>query len=251
MKKFGLIGYPLSHSFSMKYFSDKFKKENIEDCQYLNFPIDTIEKLPSLISENKNLIGLNVTIPYKEKVIGYLNEIDETSGKIGAVNTIKIRRVRDNYTLSGYNTDAYGFHTSIVPHIKKTHKKALILGTGGASKAIAYVFEQLGIDYIFVSRKPKKANHISYNDITGDLMSDFRIIVNTSPLGMYPDVDKYPYIPYKYLTSDHLLYDLVYNPEMSKFLEKGSEKGAITVNGLLMLHLQAEKAWEIWNREDQ
>ena len=251
MKKFGLIGFPLGHSFSMKYFTGKFKNENIKDCQYLNFPIDKIEKLPSLITQNSDLTGLNVTIPYKEKVIGYLNKIDETAREIGAVNTIKIHRVHNNYTLTGYNTDAYGFHTSIVPHIKKTHKKALILGTGGASKAIAYEFNRLGIDYIFVSRKPKKANHISYNDLTEDLISDFRIIVNTSPLGMYPDIDKCPDIPYEYLTNDHLLYDLVYNPEMSKFLEKGSEKGTITINGLLMLHLQAEKAWEIWNSEDQ
>ena len=250
MRQFGIIGYPLSHSFSMKYFTDKFKNENIEDCEYLNFPIETIDKLPSLILQNNDLTGLNVTIPYKEQVIGYLDKIDKTADEIGAVNTIKIRRLKDKIILTGYNTDAYGFYSSIVPHLKQIHKKALILGTGGASKAIAYAFNQLGVDYIFVSRNPRKDNHISYKDLTGDLINNFKIIVNTSPLGTYPDIDKCPDIPYDCVSSDHLLYDLVYNPEMSKFLEKGSEKGAKIVNGLLMLHLQAEKAWEIWNRKD-
>jgi len=250
MRQFGLIGYPLSHSFSMKHFTAKFKNENIEDCEYLNFPIETIEKLPSLISQNNDLLGLNVTIPYKEKVIEYLNEIDKTADEIGAVNTIKIKRLKNRIILTGYNTDAYGFYSSIVPHLKKVHKKALILGTGGASKAIAYVFSQLDVNYIFVSRNPRKDNHISYNDLTGDLINKFKIIVNTSPLGTYPDIDECPDIPYEYITGDHLLYDLVYNPEMSRFLEKGSVKGAKTINGLLMLHLQAEKAWEIWNSKD-
>jgi shikimate dehydrogenase len=250
MRQFGLIGYPLSHSFSMKYFTAKFRNENIEDCQYLNFPIETIKELPSLISQNNDLIGLNVTIPYKEQVIEYLDKIDETAREIGAVNTIKIKRLKDRILLTGYNTDAYGFYSSIVPQLEKVHKKALILGTGGASKAIAQVFNQLGVDYIFVSRNPRKDNHISYSDLTGDLINNFKIIVNTSPLGMYPDIEKYPDIPYDCITGDHLLYDLVYNPEMSKFLERGSEKGAKTINGLLMLHLQAEKAWEIWNSKD-
>jgi shikimate dehydrogenase len=250
MRLFGLIGYPLSHSFSMKYFSDKFRNENIQNCEYLNFPIETIKKLPSLISQNEDLIGLNVTIPYKEKVIEYLDKIDETARKIGAVNTVKINRLKDMTILTGYNTDAYGFYSSIVCRLEKVHKKALILGTGGASKAIAHVFNQLGIDYIFVSRNPRKDNHISYNDLTEDLINNFKIIVNTSPLGTYPDIDKCPDIPYEYISGDHLLYDLIYNPEMSKFLEKGSEKGAKVINGLQMLHLQAEKAWEIWNSED-
>jgi shikimate dehydrogenase len=250
MRLFGLIGYPLSHSFSKKYFSDKFRNENIQDCEYLNFPIETIKELPSLISQNKDLTGLNVTIPYKEQVIEYLDKTDETAREIGAVNTIKINRLKDKTILTGYNTDVYGFYSSIVPRLEKVHKKALILGTGGASKAIAHVFNQLGIEYIFVSRNPRKDNHISYNDLTEDLINNFKIIVNTSPLGTYPDIDKCPDIPYEYISGDHLLYDLVYNPEMSKFLEKGSEKDAKIINGLLMLHLQAEKAWEIWNSED-
>ncbi len=250
MRLFGLIGYPLSHSFSMKYFNDKFRNENIKDCEYRNFPIDTIEKLPSLVSQNTDLSGLNVTIPYKEKVIEYLDGTDLTAREIGAVNTIKITRSGNRILLTGYNTDAYGFYASITPHLKKSHRKAIILGTGGASKAVAYTLNQLGIIHVFVSRNPAKENHISYGDLTGKLINDYTIIVNTSPLGTYPDTDKYPDIPYEYITGRHLLYDLVYNPEMTKFLEKGSEKGAKTINGLMMLHLQAEKAWEIWNSED-
>jgi len=251
MKKFGLIGYPLSHSFSKKYFNDKFRNENIDNCQYLNFPIDTIEKLPSLISGNKDLNGLNVTIPYKEKVIKYLYKIDDTAKEIGAVNTIKIDRISDKYALAGFNTDAYGFQNSILPHLKDIHKKAIILGTGGASKAIAYVFDKLHIEYIFVSRNPRMSNHISYDMLDKKLMDEHKIIVNTSPVGTYPDIGKCPDIPYEYITDNHLLYDLIYNPEISKFLENGSLNGAKIINGLLMLHLQAEKAWEIWNSENQ
>lgn len=247
MRRFGLIGYPLEHSFSKIYFTEKFESENIENCQYMNFPIESVDKLTALISENKDLVGLNVTIPYKEKVIQYLDAIDNTAKEIGAVNTIKIDRLQSGYKLVGYNTDAYGFHSSLVPHIKKVHKKALILGTGGASKAIAYVLNMLGIQYIYVSRNPRMENHISYKDLDSDLMDNCKIIINTTPLGMYPEVNKSPDIPYESITTDHLLYDLVYNPEMSKFLEKGAKRGAFIKNGLLMLHLQAEKAWEIWN----
>lgn len=234
----------------MKYFTDKFRNENIKDCEYLNFPIDTIDKLPLLISQNKDLVGLNVTIPYKEQVIEYLDVVDETAGEIRAVNTVKIKRLKDRIILAGFNTDAYGFYSSLIPHLEKEHKKALILGTGGASKAIAHVFKQLGIDYTFVSRNPRKENHISYNDLEGNLIKSAKIIVNTSPLGTYPDIESCPDIPYEYVTDKHLFYDLVYNPEMTRFLEKGSEKGAKTINGLQMLHLQAEKAWEIWNSKD-
>jgi shikimate dehydrogenase len=251
MRQFGLIGYPLSHSFSMKYFNDKFRDENIDNCRYFNFPIDTIEKLPALISGNKELNGLNVTIPYKEKVIKYLDKIDDTAREIGAVNTIKIDRSNDKYKLTGYNTDAYGFQYSITPHLKEIHKKAMILGTGGASKAIAYVFNQLHIKYIFVSRNPRMGNHISYDILNRQLMDEHKIIVNTSPVGTYPDIDKCPDIPYEYITDNHLVYDLIYNPGISKLLKKCSLKGANVINGLLMLHLQAEKAWEIWNSESQ
>ncbi len=248
MRKFGLIGYPLGHSFSKTYFTEKFKNEKIKDCQYLNFPIESISKLPVLISENKELAGLNVTIPYKEAVMQYLDHIDKTAEIIGAVNTIKIIRLHEHIRLEGYNTDAHGFYSSILPLLKKKHSKALILGTGGSSKAVAYVLDQLGIRYIYVSRNPRKESHISYKDITSALMQECKIIINSTPLGMYPDVDKYADIPYEDITNDHLLYDLVYNPEVSRFLEKGAEKGAVIKNGLSMLHLQAEKAWKIWNR---
>jgi shikimate dehydrogenase len=247
MKIYGLIGYPLSHSFSATYFNDKFHIEKIEGCLYLNFPIETIEELTQLLSEYNDLKGLNVTIPYKEQVIKYIDKIDDTARSIGAVNTIKIKRIKDSIKLSGYNTDAYGFEQSILPHLKDTHKKALILGTGGASKAIAYVFDRLQIEYIFVSRNPRMDNHISYPSLNNRLMDECRIIVNTSPVGTYPDVDRCPYIPYEYITGNHLVYDLIYNPEISKLLKKASERGAKVLNGLLMLHLQAEKAWEIWN----
>ncbi len=249
MKIYGLIGYPLSHSFSAKYFNDKFQSEKIGDCLYLNFPIETIEELTQLLSEYNDLKGLNVTIPYKEKVIKYLDKIDDTARSIGAVNTIKINRINDSIKLTGYNTDAYGFEQSILPHLKDIHKKAIILGTGGASKAIAYVFDRLQIKYIFVSRNPRMDNHISYPSLNRRLMDECRIIVNTSPLGTYPDVDRCPDIPYEHITGKHLVYDLIYNPEISKLLEKASVRGAKVINGLLMLHLQAEKAWEIWNSD--
>jgi shikimate dehydrogenase len=249
MKIYGLIGYPLSHSFSATYFNDKFHIEKIDGCLYLNFPIETIEELTQLVSEYKDLKGLNVTIPYKEQVIKYLDKIDDTARSIGAVNTIKIKRIKDSIKLSGYNTDAYGFEQSILPHLEGIHKKAVILGTGGASKAIAYVFDRLQIKYIFVSRNPRMDNHISYPSLSSRLMDEYRIIVNTSPVGSFPDVDRCPDIPYKYITGKHLVYDLIYNPEISKLLEKASGRGAKVINGLLMLHLQADKAWEIWNSD--
>lgn len=247
MKKYGLIGYPLGHSFSKKYFTNKFQKDNIKDCLYLNFPIESVSKLPALISENTDLKGLNVTIPYKKEVIQYLNEIDKTAEVIGAVNTIKITRQENICSLKGYNTDAHGFHHSLVPCLRKNHKKALVLGTGGSSRAITYVLDQLNIQYVYVSRNPRIESHISYKDITGELMEKCKIIINTTPLGMYPDVDRCADIPYNYITPQHLLYDLVYNPEISKFMEKGLKNGASVINGLSMLHLQAEKSWEIWN----
>lgn len=247
MKTFGLIGYPLGHSFSKMYFSRKFQNEGIADCEYLNFPIESVDELPGLIAENPGLKGLNVTIPYKEQVIKYLDKTDSIAEKIGAVNTIKVIRPEGGCRLEGYNTDAHGFHASLVPYLKKIHNKAVILGTGGSSKAIAYVLDQLGIRYIYVSRNPREECHISYPDLTAGLMDEYKIIINTTPLGMFPEVDKCADIPYDCLTPDHLLYDLVYNPEISMFLDMGAKKGASVKNGLSMLHLQAEKSWEIWN----
>lgn len=247
MPKFGLIGYPLGHSFSQKYFTEKFKTENIPDTEYLNFPINQIDQFPLLVHNNIDLIGLNATIPYKEKIIPYLNELDDVAAKIGAVNTIKIVRNIGETKLIGYNTDYFGFEQSLKPYLKKHHQKSLILGTGGASKAVAYVFESLGVKYNYVSRNPVSDSIYSYEQLTSELIQEYHIIVNTSPLGMYPKVDECPSIPYNSLTKDHILYDLIYNPEKTLFLQKGENAGAVVINGLPMLHIQAEKAWEIWN----
>lgn len=247
MKTYGLIGYPLSHSFSQKYFTEKFEKEGIHNCQYKNFELITIENFPLLIRDNPDLKGLNVTIPYKQQVIQYLNERDTGVEKIGAVNTIKITGEGEKRILKGFNTDAYGFKASLKPLLKPHHTKALILGTGGASKAVAFVLSTLGIDYLYVSRTPKAANHIGYDDIDENLITAYTLIINTSPLGTYPDIETCPPIPYHLLTPKHLLYDLVYNPPETTYMKKGAKQGAITKNGYDMLVGQAEKAWEIWN----
>jgi shikimate dehydrogenase len=247
MKVFGLIGYPLGHSFSAGYFAAKFEKENIADCVYKNFPIDKIDKFSAIISDNPEIAGLNVTIPYKEQVIPFLNEIDTEAKAIGAINTVKIIRKDGKTTLKGFNSDVYGFENSLKPHLKEYHKKALILGTGGASKAIKYILNKLNIEYVSASIEELKENEISYSDITKEVIEDRLLIINATPLGTYPKVDNCAPIPYEYLTSKHLLFDLVYNPEETMFMKKGREKGAFAINGLKMLHLQAERAWEIWN----
>jgi len=244
MKLLGLIGYPLTHSFSEKYFSDKFRDEQIQGYSYNNFPIESIEKFPG-ITDKPHLTGLNVTIPYKEQVIPYLDEVDDTARQIGAVNTVKISERGGKKHLSGYNTDAYGFHQSLSPHLRPAHKHALILGTGGASKAIQYVLDELDIEYKIVSRQVS-ANTIGYQDLCLSLIREYLVIINTTPLGTYPDVDAFPDIPYDLLSENHLLYDLVYNPAKTKFLRLGRQKGAQVVNGYEMLKLQAEKSWEIW-----
>jgi shikimate dehydrogenase len=248
MKKYGLIGYPLGHSFSKGYFTEKFIKENISDCVYDNFPISTIDLLPSLIKDNPELIGLNVTIPYKEKVFPFIDDIDEKAAKIGAVNTLKIYRKDNGFALHGFNTDCYGFEQPLKQVLKKHHKKALILGTGGASKAVKYVLNSMGIEYLCVSRNKTADNTIAYEQVTEETINEHLIIINTSPLGMYPDVGTFPNIPYEALTDKHILYDLVYNPEKTLFLLKGEQKKATLINGLPMLYLQAEKSWEIWNQ---
>ncbi len=247
MKLYGLVGFPLSHSFSAEYFAEKFEREHIHDCQYHLFPIESIDQLPDLIRSIPELAGLNVTIPYKQSVMSYLKLIDTGAEQIGAVNTIKINRNKDSYSLMGFNTDAYGFRESLKPLVNKNYKQALILGTGGASRAVAYILGQMGIQMTFVSRNPVNPRHISYEDINPSIIAACKIIVNTSPLGMFPNTASYPPIPYESLTKEHLLYDLVYNPVETEFLKRGEYKGAKTVNGLQMLHLQADKAWEIWN----
>ena len=249
MDKYGLIGYPLKHSFSIVYFNEKFKAENI-DAEYVNFEIPRIEEFMEVVEENPNLCGLNVTIPYKEQVIPYLDELDKDTAKIGAVNVIKIiRQPKGKVKLVGYNSDIIGFTRSIEPMLKPDiHTHALILGTGGASKAIFRGLENLGIKSTFVSRTKKNDEVMTYEELTPEVMQQYKIIVNCTPVGMYPKVDECPAIPYDQLTTDHLLYDLLYNPDETLFMKKGRAQGATVKNGLEMLLLQAFAAWEIWHR---
>ena len=247
MKKYGLLGYPLGHSFSRNYFNQKFEAEKI-DAEYLNFEIPEIKEIKNVIKENPELNGLNVTIPYKEQVIPYLDDLDEDARLIGAVNVIKFSKgLFGKVKLKGYNSDIIGFKQSIEPLLKEHHRKALILGTGGASKAVFQGLKQLGVASTFVSRKAKEYC-ITYEEITPKAMEQYTVIVNTTPLGMYPNVNACPDIPYDLLTSDHLLYDLLYNPDETLFMRKGKEKGAVVKNGLEMLLLQAFAAWEIWQK---
>jgi shikimate dehydrogenase len=243
VKLYGLIGFPLTHSFSQKYFTEKFAKEKITDCQYKLFPLGNLSELQNLLSENKELKGINVTIPFKEKIIPYLNELDIAAQEIGAVNTISIV----NGKLKGYNTDVYGFQQSIKPFLESHHQRALVFGTGGASKAICYVLNKIGIDYFLVSRNPKNEKEIAYTTLNQFAMESCPLIINTTPLGMYPNVDTFPPIPYEFLTDKNLLFDVVYNPLETIFLQKGKAKKSTVISGLNMLYLQAEKSWDIWN----
>lgn len=243
MRKFGLIGKNISYSFSENYFTKKFKTEHIKDASYTTFDINALEELKTLLKD-KDLKGLNVTIPYKETIIPYLDKLNSKSAQINAVNTIKINKKGN---LKGYNTDYYGFKKSLEPLLEDHHKKALILGTGGASKAIAFALDRLKISYKLVSRKPQQ-DMLSYKDITKALLTKYQIIINCTPLGTFPAITKCPEIPYNGLSSQHLLYDLIYNPDETEFLKRGKKQGAKIKNGLEMLELQAEKAWEIWNK---
>jgi shikimate dehydrogenase len=248
MQKYGLIGFPLKHSYSIQYFNTKFKSENI-DAEYVNFEIPSIKDFPEIIEESPNLCGLNVTIPYKEQVIPFLDRITDNAKRIGAVNVIKIiRHGKKKVILEGHNSDVVGFSQSISPLIMPYHRKALILGTGGASKAIYHGLRDFNIEPLFVSRT-KKEGLITYEEITPEIMDEYKVIVNCTPVGMYPKSDFCPNIPYEYLTPQHLLYDLLYNPEETLFMKKGAEHGAVTKNGLEMLLLQAFLSWEIWNRK--
>lgn len=245
MDLYGLIGHPLGHSFSKKFFNEKFQNEMI-DAEYRNFDIDTIKSFPTIIEEHSNLRGLNVTIPYKELIIPYLDELSEDAQAIGAVNVIKISRNHEGVHLKGYNSDVIGFTDSIRPLLKPFHKKALILGTGGASKAIRYGLYKLGIETCFVSRRPKEGM-LTYSDLTADIMAEYTVIVNCSPVGMFPHTDERPDLPYQFIGSHHILYDLVYNPDETLFMNSGKEQGATTKNGLEMLILQARAGWNFWN----
>ena len=242
LNRYGLIGKNISYSFSKGYFTQKFLDSNLLSCSYDNFDLQNIEQFIKVIQETKNLKGLNVTIPYKEEILPFLTELDEEAKRIGAVNTIKF----SNNGLKGYNTDVYGFKKSLVPLLKEHHNKALILGTGGASKAVAYVFMELGIPFLFVSRVPEE-NQISYLALTKSILEKYTIIVNCTPLGTHPNIEVKPEIPYHFINNSHLLYDLIYNPEKTAFLKNGEKQGATIFNGLEMLQLQAEKAWDIWN----
>ncbi len=241
MRTFGLIGFPLTHSFSQKYFTDKFLTEKIADVEYRNFPIEKIEDIHRVF-ETENLCGLNVTIPYKESIIPFLDELDAFAVAVGAVNTVVIR----NKKKVGYNTDVYGFEYSLKPVLENHHTKALVLGTGGSSKAVAYVLKKLRIEFQFVSRN-QVVNSISYDDLKPQTILEHKLIINTTPMGMFPEIQDAPGIPYSFITSQHLLFDLIYNPEETEFLKRGKQQGAQTKNGLEMLQLQAEKSWEIWN----
>lgn len=249
MDKYGLIGYPLGHSFSKNFFNEKFENEDI-DAQYLNFELPNIESLPEVIDMNPELKGLNVTIPYKEKVISYLDYISPEARAIGAVNVIRVSHKGKNVVLRGYNSDVIGFTKSIEPLLDRYHKKALILGTGGASKAINYGLRSLGLETVFVSRF-KRPGTIQYDEITPEVIKEYNVIVNCTPVGMYPEVDVCPQLPYEVMDSHTLLYDLIYNPDQTLFLQKGAERGATVKNGLEMLLLQAFASWEFWNGKEQ
>ena len=240
MRKFGLIGYPLSHSFSKKYFTELFSKEGI-DAEYANYPIEDISMVKALI-EDPLLEGINVTIPYKEAVIPFLDELSEAVKEIGACNCIRIR----NGKTMGFNTDVLGFERSLEKKLRPVNDRALVLGTGGAAKAVCYVLRQRKIPFQQVSRN-RKEGIISYADVSPDMMRQYRLLINTTPLGMYPDIDVCPSLPYEAITSDHYLYDLVYNPKKTLFLQKGEEHGAVIENGHDMLIIQANESRKIWN----
>lgn len=240
---FGLIGYPLSHSFSEKYFTEKFIREGIKDCRYELFPIKSIDEIKQLLRFSPQIKGLNVTIPYKQDVIKYLHSTVHIPEGIRACNCIRI----EDKKLVGYNTDCAGFERSLAPLLQPWHKKALVLGTGGAAEAVCYVLKKLNIPFSQAGRAPQHAAVLRYSEITERRLKDFSIIINTTPLGMYPETDNCPDIPYHAITAKHLLYDLVYNPAKTVFLRKGEERGACIKNGEEMLIIQAEESWKIWN----
>ena len=249
MKQYGLIGHPLGHSFSRRFFTEKFDREGI-DAEYLNFDLESIDLLPQILAEHPDLQGLNVTIPYKQAVIPYLDELSDEARAIGAVNVVRIARSSTRTILKGFNSDIIGFMDSIRPLLKPHHRKALVLGTGGASKAICCGLEKLGLEWRYVSRRASSPSVLTYAEITPSILAEFTVIVNCTPLGMSPRLDSCPELPYRALTPDHLLYDLVYNPEETLFMHQGRRQGATVKNGLEMLHLQALASWKFWNGTD-
>ncbi|MEI7421251.1 MAG: shikimate dehydrogenase [Prolixibacteraceae bacterium] len=249
MQTYGLIGYPLSHSFSKKFFTAKFEAESI-DAEYLNFEINDISLLPTVINEHPGLLGFNVTIPYKQAVIPYLESCDPKAAAINAVNTVKVDWSDGTPRLRGFNTDLIGFRDSLRPHLQSHHTRALVLGTGGASKAVVAVLSELSIPSVLVSRESKSGISISYHDLTRKVMEEHTIIVNTTPLGTFPKIEGCPEMPFEFISKHHLLFDLVYNPPVTQFLTRGLEQGATIKNGYEMLELQALAAWRIWNEPE-
>jgi shikimate dehydrogenase len=241
MKKAGLIGFPLKNSFSETYFNERFSKLRMDEYVYQNYPIADINELPALLKQTPELFGFNVTIPHKQSIIPLLDELDETAAGVGAVNCVK----RTGDKLKGYNTDVYGFEQTILPYLQKVHQ-ALILGTGGAAKAVAYVLRKHKIPFVYVSRGPQH-DAIGYSDLTEQILSTHQLIINCTPLGMFPNTESFPEIPFQWVMPEHIAYDLIYLPEQTEFLKRCKQRGATTRNGLNMLHLQADKSWEIWN----
>jgi shikimate dehydrogenase len=248
MRHYGLIGFPLSHSFSGIFFREKFSREGISDAVYSLLPIDDLKLLPGLLNSEPELLGVNVTIPYKTAVLPMLDQLSEEALKAGAVNCIKIRRTGSERMLTGYNTDVYGFREALLPMLRPEHTSALVLGTGGASRAVAFALNELGIRFTLVSRTAS-AGVLSYSELDKEHLTKNRILINTTPLGMFPETEACPDIPYEFLTSAHLLFDLIYNPAETLFMKKGKAAGARVMNGDRMLRLQAERSWEIWNDE--
>lgn len=248
MRVFGLIGYPLAHSWSALYFNEKFRRLNLNDHIYKLFPIGNPREIRDIIRDNPGIEGLNVTIPYKISVLSYLDHLSPVAREIAAVNCIRISYESGRILLTGYNTDVTGFEDSIKPFLKTNHRKALVLGTGGASRAVTLSLTRLGIECTLVSRNPSTEGVLSYKDITPAVIAEHQVIINATPVGMFPDILEYPDLPYRSLGAGHLLFDLVYNPEETVFLRKGLEAGAQVINGIRMLELQAEASWRIWNR---
>jgi len=248
MRKFGLIGYPLGHSFSKKYFTEKFLNEHISDCSYENYPLKSLNEFRNLVVSEDELCGLNITIPYKSEIIRFLDVIEPEADEIGAVNVIKIRKLNSQIKLYGYNSDVTGIRDTLLPYIKDTVRNALVLGTGGSSRAVCHVLKKFGLQINQVSRD-RKQGVLVYSDIDSGILDSTQLIINTTPLGMFPDTGGMPDIDYKRLNGSHILFDLVYNPELTSFLRMGAEQGCSILSGIKMLHSQAEKSWEIWNKD--
>ncbi|MDP4222506.1 MAG: shikimate dehydrogenase [Bacteroidota bacterium] len=246
MRKFGLIGYPLGHSFSRQYFTEKFQLENISDCLYNNYQLASITELPGLLYSDPLLEGLNVTIPFKTEVLKYLDKIDPEANQVGAVNVLKIGRKRTEAVISGFNSDIFGIHETLKPVLSRKIQNAIVLGTGGSSRAVCYLLNKINVRYTLISRS-LKPGCLTYAGLSSELLGKTQLIVNTTPLGMFPDIDGKPDIRYDLLNEKHVLFDLVYNPEMTAFLKEGKVRGCTVLTGLKMLYAQAERSWEIWN----